>query len=326
MVLRLAIQRPNWPYKAPFRISYQSKDYDDAVIVELRDGDLVGRGEAIGVSYHGETGESMSAEIGSIAASIEQGLSRDRLRELLPPGGARNAVDCALWDLEAKRQGHPAWVLAGLQPLRPLYTDFTLSIGDVAEMAAAAQASSNTRLKVKLSGAGDLERVRAVRTARPDAQIIVDANQAWTIDHLRELVPALAELRVLLIEQPLKVGEDDVLQDFTSPIPICADESCQTVESLSGLVGRYSHVNIKLDKTGGLTEALSLANRAEAMGFKIMVGCMGGSSLSMAPAFLIGQRCEFVDLDGPLLLADDVPHAILYDGDLMHPPKPELWG
>jgi L-Ala-D/L-Glu epimerase len=295
--------------------------------VRLNDGELTGRGEAIGVSYHGETVESLLTQLTAIRSDLGKGVTRHDLQSLLPPGGARNAVDCALWDLESKRSGRRAWELAGIPSVNPLKTAYTLGMNSPDVMGeAAAAASKYSLLKLKLSGDGDLARVMAVRQARSDAEIIVDANQAWSERQLREFTPRLAELGVKLIEQPLPVGKDAFLARFDSPVPLCADESCQNTESLPSLVGKYRYVNIKLDKTGGLTEALHLARIANAEGFKLMVGCMAGSSLSMAPAFIVGQLCSVVDLDGPLLSTSDVPCAIRYEGSRMFAPEASLWG
>jgi L-alanine-DL-glutamate epimerase-like enolase superfamily enzyme len=245
----------------------------------------------------------------------------------MPPGGARNAVDCALWDLDAKRAGKRAWELAGISSLKPITTDHTIGLDTPEAMAQVASALQQFPiLKLKLCGKGDLERVLAVRAARPDAVLIVDANQAWTEMDLADLAPRFAEADVKLIEQPLPAAKDDVLLEFRSPVPLCADESCQTTESLPALVGKYQYVNIKLDKTGGLTEALRLAREAERRCFKLMVGCMAGSSVSMAPAFIVAQLCEFADLDGPLLSARDITPSIRYNGGCMYPPERALWG
>jgi L-alanine-DL-glutamate epimerase-like enolase superfamily enzyme len=293
----------------------------------VRDGDCEGRGEALGVSYHGESADSILGQLNHVLPHVKRGLSRNDVQALLPPGGARNALDCALWDLEAKRAKLRAWDLAGFSEVRPLITSYTLSVDTPERMAVvAAGVPQYPILKLKLGGDGDLERVRAVRSVRPDAVLIVDPNQAWSEAQLRCFTPQLAEIGVKLIEQPLPVGYDSVLKGFHSPIPLCADESCQTVESLDSLVGKYQYVMIKLDKTGGLTEALRLAMEATSRQLRLMVGCMGGSSLSMAPAFIIGQLCEFADLDGPLWNRRDVTHAIRYSGNVMSPPAIDLWG
>lgn len=325
--MQVEIRQVDLPFAQPFRIAYQTSTNAPAIIVELTEMTLVGRGEALGVGYHGETVESMKAQVKSIAAALSRGISRTELSQLLPAGGARNAVDCALWDLEAKRSGKRAWELAGMRSVKGLITDYTVGLDTSEHMAKTAAALRQyPKLKLKLSGEGDLERVMAVQAARPDAEIIVDANQAWTERQLRELAPSFAEIGVRLIEQPLPVGQDGVLSGYTCPVPLCADESCQTSESLDELVGRYQYINIKLDKAGGLTEALRLVCEAQRHQLKLMVGCMAGSSLSMAPAFIVGQFCEFVDLDGPLLSACDIDHAIRYEGGSMYPPDRELWG
>jgi L-Ala-D/L-Glu epimerase len=325
--MRVEFRQVDWPFASTFRIAYRTQTVAETVWVELTDGGLTGRGEGLEVVYHGETIPSMLAQIASVKDALEKGISREELPRLLPPGGARNAVDCALWDLEAKRAGRRAWDLAGIQTVQPLTTAYTLSMDSPQAMARAAAAVRQYRLlKLKLAGEDDLERVRAVRDARPDVDIIVDANQSWDERQLRELTPSLADLGVKLIEQPLPAGKDAALADFASPVPLCADESCQTTDSLPALKGKYQYINIKLDKTGGLTEALRLARAAQAANFKLMVGCMAGSSLSMAPAFIVGQLSSVIDLDGPLLSASDVPHAIHYEGSRMSVPDVRLWG
>jgi L-alanine-DL-glutamate epimerase-like enolase superfamily enzyme len=325
--MHVEISRVDWELVATFRISYRARTHAQTVVVELRDGDWVGRGEALGVSYHGESADSLSSQLQAVADKLQQGISREEAATLLPPGGARNAVDCALWDLEAKRAGQRAWNLAGLGEVRPIMTDYTLGVDTPEAMAKTARELRQYSIfKLKLTGEGDLERVGAVHAARPDATLIVDPNQAWSERQLHEFTPRLAELGVKLIEQPLPVGQDEALAAFDSPVPLCADESCQTVESLQALVGKYQYVNIKLDKTGGLTEALRLARAAREMDFRLMVGCMGGSSLSMAPAFIIGQWCDFCDLDGPLWSKHDVPNGIRYEGNQMFAPGADLWG
>lgn len=325
--MQVKISRVEWPYAAVFRISSGAQVSAEAVQVELRDGSITGRGEGHSVFYHDETVDSMLAQLNSIESDLARGISREQLQSRMPAGGARNAVDCALWDIEAKRSGKRAWELAGMPAVGPITSDFTLSLDTPAAMAAAAaRVPQYSRLKLKITGDGDIERVAAIRAARPDVSLIVDANQAWSERHLHEFVPKLRPLGVELIEQPLPAGKDEALARFNSPIPLCADESCQTRSSLSALVGKYQYVNIKLDKTGGLTEALALAREAQKLGFRLMVGCMAGSSLAMAPAFIIGQMCDFVDLDGPLLAKTDMAHPIRYDGGSMHPPESALWG
>ena len=325
--MHVRFYRAEWEFKRPFRIAYRIRTHAATVVVEVQEGSAVGRGEAAGVSYRGETIDTLLEQLAGVALDVQNGTSREHLEKLLPAGGARNALDCALWDLESKRSGRRAWELAGLEGVRQLLTAYTLGV-DTPEITgqAAADAIGCTLLKIKLTGAHDIERVAAVRRARPDAQLIVDANQAWSEEQLREYTPQLAQLGVLLIEQPLPIGKDAVLRDFESPVPLCADESCQDSSSLPELLGKYQFVNIKLDKTGGLTEALRLAHAARMYGLKLMVGCMGGSSLAMAPAFVLGQLCEIVDLDGPLLMKFDVAYAIVYEGDRMSLPDARLWG
>ena len=320
-------RRVDWPYITPFRISYSVSTVAETVWVELRDGQHVGRGEAMGVPYHGESADSLLTQLQSVRHAVNADLTRETLKSLLPPGGARNALDCALWDLEAKRSGRRAWELAGINTVGPLRTAFTLGLDSPeATGLAASKTEQYSLLKLKLGGEGDIERVKAVRRARPRVDLIVDANQAWNERQLRAFTPILHDLGVQLIEQPLPANNDHILAEFESPVPLCADESCQTTESLPGLSGKYDYVNIKLDKTGGLTEALRLAQAARTANFKLMVGCMGGSSFAMAPAFIVGQLCAFVDLDGPLLASNDVPHAIRYDGSILSVPDAALWG
>lgn len=325
--MQVEFRRVNWPFMSTFRIATREQTIAETVWVELREGPFTGRGEGMCVYYRGETMDSLLTQLNQARAHLAKGVSPAELQSLLPPGGARNAVDCALWDLEAKRAGRRAWALAGIESVKPLTTAYTLSVDSPEAMKRAASAVPNySLLKLKLSGEDDIERVSVVRDARPDADIIVDANQSWSEWHLESCIPKLAQLGVKLIEQPLPAHNDDALVGFVSPIPLCADESCQTTESLPSLVGKYQYVNIKLDKTGGLTEALRLARAAQAADFKLMVGCMAGSSLGMAPAFIIGQFCSVVDLDGPLLAATDVDHPILYEGNRMHSPSVSLWG
>lgn len=325
--MQVEFRQVDWPYARVFRIAYRVSAVAETVHVRLTDGPYVGCGEALGVSYHGETVASMLAQLDRVKAQLCAGISRAELSTLLPPGGARNAIDCALWDLESKRTGKRAWELAGFSSVRPITTDYTIGLDTPEAMGrVAATLYRYPVLKLKLCGNKDLERVLAVRAVRPDADLIVDANQAWTEWELRELAPRLAEIGVKLIEQPLPAGKDDALLRYEHPVPLCADESCQTTDSLSDLVGKYHYVNIKLDKTGGLTEALRLAREAERRHFKLMVGCMAGSSLSMAPAFIVAQLCEFADLDGPLLSSRDISPSIQYDGGRMHPPQRALWG
>jgi L-alanine-DL-glutamate epimerase-like enolase superfamily enzyme len=297
------------------------------VIAEIIDGPHCGRGECRPYPRYDETVESVSAAIEALAPKIAAGLDRQGLQSELPAGAARNAVDAAFFDLEAKRSGRSAWQIAGLAPLQPLETAFTLSLDTPARMEEAAHAASaRPLLKVKLGGAGDPERIAAVRRGAPKARLIVDANEAWTADLLAENLRACAEHGVALVEQPLPAGADAILAEIARPVPVCADESVHDREGLAELVGRYDAVNIKLDKTGGLTEALLTIAEARKLGFSVMVGCMVASSLAMAPAVLAAQGADFVDLDGPLLLARDCAHGLRYEGSTVFPPTPELWG
>jgi len=265
--------------------------------------------------------------IEALVPAVAEGLDRAGLQAALPPGAARNAVDAAFWDLEAKTSGKSVSRLAGIEPPRPVVTAYTLSLGEPDAMGrAAAEHAGRPLLKLKLTGEGDLERVRAVRSAAPASRLIVDANEGWNAEHFERYAPVLAELGVALIEQPMPAGHDDALAEVPHPVPICADESCHTTEDIDALVGKYEVVNVKLDKTGGLTEALSLVRAARARGFRLMVGCMVGTSLAMAPACFLAQDSEFVDLDGPLLLAKDRQPGLRYDGSTLYPPKPALWG
>lgn len=329
MALSLRARVRSWPLRRPFQIAYETFTCVDTVLVEISDGGVVGRGEAAGVSYHGETAEGLLAQIQAAASAIESGASRADLLSALPAGGARNALDCALWDLEARQSGEPAWKKAGIEALAPVRTVFTLGLAGVEETvehAVCAVREGRRHLKLKLDGRDDEALVAAVRRAVPDAVLIVDANQSWSREHLRDLPLALARMGVRLIEQPVPAGEDEALAGVPAPVPFCADESCQTAADVERLRGLYSHVNIKLDKTGGLTEALALARRAREAGMGLMVGNMCGSSLGMAPGFVVAQGCELVDLDGPLLNAADWPDGFRYEGDLMLPAAPGFWG
>jgi L-Ala-D/L-Glu epimerase len=325
--MQIELYRNEWEFSSPFRISYGTRTRTQTAVVQLRDGEHVGRGEASGVAYRGETAESLLQELHLARENLPKGVTRFELQHLLPPGGARNAIDCALWDLEAKRRSCRAWEIAGLQSVRTLRTAFTLSLDAPEAMGkAAAAAKSYSLLKLKLCGTDDIERVTVIRRARPDAELIVDANQGWDERQLKDFTPRFAALGVKLIEQPLPAGKDDALAGFATPVPFCADESCQTTESLPELLGKYQYVNIKLDKAGGLTEALRVVQAAQRMRFGLIVGCMAGSSLATAPGFIVGQFCDVVDLDAPLLLNSDVPHAIRYEGSAMHAPEACLWG
>ena len=291
------------------------------------DDGYIGRGECEPQDHYGETIESVIEQIESQRKALEEGLSRSDLQAALPAGAARNALDCALWDLEAKKSGTPVWQLAGLDEPRVLTTVYTISLDTPEKMAAQASDYHDwPMLKLKLGGGNDLDRVRAVRAVTPGVRFIVDANESWTLDELLSFAPILKDLGVDLIEQPLAASQDDLLKGLNIDIPICADESCHSVASLPAIKGLYDFVNIKLDKTGGLTEALRLAEEAKALGFRLMTGCMTGTSLAMAPATLTAAMGEFVDLDGPLLLARDRQPGIKYDKGLMQPVAPEVWG
>ncbi len=322
----LTVGSESWPLRGAFTISRGSKTSADVVVVEIAAGGAVGRGECVPYPRYGESPRSTARQIVALRGESEDGLSRAELQSRLPAGAARNAIDAALWDLEAKRSGTPAWKLAGLAQPAPLVSAYTLSLDTPARMAAAAAAAHRPLLKLKLGGEDDVERVRAVRMSAPDSRLIVDANEAWTPEILANAAPALAALGVELIEQPLPAGEDGALAALERPIPVCADESCHGEASLDGLAGRYEFVNIKLDKTGGLTAALALAAEARARGFGIMLGCMLGTSLGMAPAALMGAMAAYVDLDGPSLLDRDREPGIRYEGSVMHPSPAGLWG
>ena len=327
MSRNLTVRRHAWPIRGSFTISRGSKTSADTLIVEIKDGDAAGRGECVPYARYGETMEGAEAQIRSVAAAVRDGADRSDMLDLLPAGAARNAVDCALWDLAAKLSGKPAWQLAGLNAPKPVRTAYTISLDTVDAMGrAAAKAAAMPLLKLKLTGEGDVERVAAVRENAPDARIVVDANEAWTERHLDRFIPALASLGVEMIEQPFPSEKDDALVGYDGPITLCADESCHDRSSLDGLAGKYGMVNIKLDKTGGLTEAVALREEARHRGFEVMVGCMLASSLAMAPALLLAQDVEVVDLDGPLWLAEDYQPALRVDGALLHPPEPALWG
>jgi len=305
---------------APFRISGFVFERQDLVVVTLRDGALRGRGEASGVYYLKDDPQKIVATLETHRARIEQGIDRESLQELLPPGGARNALDCALWELDAARAGRTVWELAGLHAVNPLVTTFTLGADEPAVMAEGARKYLHARaLKLKLTGELDIDiaRVRAVRAARPGAWIGVDANQGYRIDALNSLIPVLVEANVSLLEQPLARGREADLQGYVSPVPIAADESVLGLADVPGLVGRFNVVNIKLDKCGGLTEALAMARQARELGLKVMVGNMVGTSLAMAPGFVVGQLCDIVDLDGPTFLKRDcIPGATYADGKI----------
>ena len=328
--MRIEARQLTYAFARPFRIASQT--YYDAPVVEvsIADGDLVGRGEAAGVDYLGETCESMLAQIALLGVAARGARSLKRCWEIVhgltPPGGARNALDCALWDLQAKRSGVRASDLAG-QGNDTVDTYITIGLDTPEVMARDAKAfGSLARIKIKLGHSRGRDCLRAVRAAAPDARLIVDANQAWTFEQLLEMEEELLASGVELVEQPLAAGEDDALLDYRGRLLLCADESCHDRASLPALAGKYAFINIKLDKTGGLTEALALADAASARGFRLMVGCMGGSSLGIAPALIVAQRCEIVDLDCPLQLRHDIADGLRFDGHRIGRCDPALWG
>jgi L-Ala-D/L-Glu epimerase len=319
----LSVSEEAFPLAEVFTIARGSKTEARVVTVTLAQDGVTGRGECVPYARYGESVESVRGQI----AALPEGVTRAALQELLPPGAARNAVDCALWDLAAKRAGRRVWEMAGLPAPAPLVTAYTLSLDTPGRMrAAAARNAARPVLKIKLGTPDDMARLEAVRSGAPVARIIVDANEGWTAELYRDLAPHLARLGVVLVEQPLPAGRDDMLAEIARPVPVCADESCHDRATLAALKGKYDAVNIKLDKTGGLTEALALRDAARAAGFQVMVGCMVGTSLGMAPAALVAQGAAFVDLDGPLLLARDRDAAIRYEGSQMAVPEAALWG
>jgi L-alanine-DL-glutamate epimerase-like enolase superfamily enzyme len=323
----LTIRAESWPTAEAFVIARGAKTAAEVVVAEIVEGDHRGRGEATPYARYGETIEGVLAQMETARPALEGGAGRAVLQDLAPPGAARNALDCALWDLEAKQAGVRAWTLAGRPRLDPVKTCFTISLGPPEAMAAAAREQARRpMLKLKIGGADDLDGVAAVRAAAPRARLIVDANEALSFEALRRLAPELARLGVLLIEQPLPASEDAELAGYEGSIPLCADESLHTRAELAACVGRYAYVNIKLDKAGGLTEALALADAAKAQGFGVMAGCMVATSLAMAPALIVAQGAAFVDLDGPLLLARDRVPGLAISGSVIEPPPPELWG
>jgi len=326
--LKMDVMLERHPLAAPFRISGYLFDVGEGVLVTLSDGEHRGRGEGSGVYYLGDDQANMARELETHRTLIEAGISREELLTLMPPGGARNAVDCALWELEADQRRMPVWAIAGIGMPKPVITTFTLGADDPAKMADGARGYADAQaIKLKLTGDPDLDgaRVRAVREARPDVWLGVDANQGFTIAELREMIPLFADSRVDLIEQPLKRGNEADLEGFHSPIPIAADESALVLADVEGMIGRFDVLNIKLDKCGGLTEALMMADRGKALGLDIMVGNMVGTSLAMAPAFILAQQCRVVDLDGPTFLARDRTPSIVYrDGTVWS--GDEVWG
>jgi L-Ala-D/L-Glu epimerase / N-acetyl-D-glutamate racemase len=317
----------HWPIAGSFTISRGAKTEAVTVVAELSRGGLTGRGECVPYPRYGETPEATLAALKSMREPLRRGLDRQALQQAMPAGAARNALDCAWLDLEAKTRGQRVWDMLGRPAPRPCTTAYTISLGTPEAMAAAtAQAAHRRLLKIKLGGDGDGARIKAVRQAAPDSELIVDANEAWTPDNLEQHLAECAEADVTCVEQPLPAGRDEALAKIKRPLAVCADESVHDRPTLAGLRERYDAINIKLDKTGGLTEALEMADAARALGFEIMVGCMVATSLAMAPAMLLAGAARFVDLDGPLLLKRDREGGLRYDGSLVYPPEATLWG
>ncbi|OHY97616.1 dipeptide epimerase [Salinicola sp. MIT1003] len=325
--MKLSVEAQVFPLAEVFTISRGSRSEARVVVVTLSDGAHAGRGECVPYAHYGESVDSVIAQIESMRDALAQGMDRLELQSRLPAGAARNALDCAFWDLEAKSAGKPVWELAGIDAPRAVITAFTLSLESPDAMREKARRhAARPLLKLKLGGEGDIERLEAVREGAPEARIIVDANEGWDRDAYERLAPTLVSLGISMVEQPLPAGQDAPLAEIERPLPVCADEACHDRSSLASLMGRYDMINIKLDKTGGLTEALALKQEALTLGFDIMVGCMVGSSLSMAPALLVAQGAAVVDLDGPLLLARDREHGMRFDADGIHPATSALWG
>jgi L-Ala-D/L-Glu epimerase len=321
--MRIGVREDAFPLARAFTISRGSRTEARVISVTLEHDGTAGRGECLPYPRYGETAESVRAQI----AGLPETFDRIGLQDLLPPGAARAAVDCALWDLEAKRARRRVWQLAGLPEPAPVISAYTLSLDTPAEMErAAAEQAWRPLLKLKLGGEGDMARLEAVRRGAPGCRLVVDANEGWSAEVYAGLAPALVALGVAMVEQPLPADDDAALGEVARPLPVCADESCHDRASLAVLRGRYDMVNVKLDKTGGLTEALALVPQARALGFGVMVGCMMTSSLAVAPAVLVAQGADLADLDPPMLLARDRDPALKVDGALVHPPEPALWG
>lgn len=323
----ISVEAERFPIAGTFTISRGSKTEAEVITCTIRQGSHIGRGECVPYKRYGESMDSVRDAIEAMSERIVDGLGRTALVDAMPAGAARNAIDCALWDLEAKISGIPVAKAIGAVPARTLETAYTLSLGEPEAMAAQARANAaRPLLKVKIGGENDIARIQAVRQAAPQSRIILDANEGWTDDNIVANLAFAAEQGIALIEQPLPAGSDAILRHIAHPVPICADESVHEAKNLETLVGLYDAVNIKLDKSGGLTAALVLRNRARELGFGVMVGCMVGTSLAMAPAVLLAQDADFVDLDGPLLLARDRVPGLVYQGSLVSPPDTALWG
>lgn len=325
--MKLTIADERWPIAGSFTISRGSKTEAHVVTVTLEDGAHKGTGECVPYPRYEETVPQVMAALDAVRTRIESGVTRAEIPSLVAPHAAQNALDCALWDLEAKRAGRPVWQIAGLPEPKPAVTAYTLSLDTPEAMGeAAAKAAHRPLLKLKLGRDGDAARLKLIRKNAPSSRLIVDANEGWTGDTLKAMLAACAEVGVELVEQPLPAGNDEALRNMPRAVTVCADESAHGLDSLDGMIGKYDAINIKLDKTGGLTPAIALAHAARERGLKIMVGCMLATSLGMAPAFLLSPLADFIDLDGPLLLRKDRDPGIRFDGSLMHPPHPALWG
>jgi L-alanine-DL-glutamate epimerase-like enolase superfamily enzyme len=322
----IKVEQKNWLLRKPFKISRDVATHAETLLCHISDGTHTGSGEAAGVTYKGETVDSIKMQIDAARPQIADGIGRDELQQLMPPGGARNAVDCALWDLEAKQSGRTVWQMLDWRP-HAVTTVYTIGMDAPENMQKDAAAHGDfPTLKVKVGIGDPIEQISAIRQGSPDAAIVIDANQAWTVEDLDKYAEGLKALNVEMVEQPLAHDSDEILRGYESLIPLCADESCDSRADLERLAGLYDIINIKLDKTGGLTEAVALALQAESMGFDLMVGNMLGSSLAMAPAFVIAQRCKYVDIDGPLLQAEDCDYALQYERGQVEPFSPQLWG
>jgi L-alanine-DL-glutamate epimerase-like enolase superfamily enzyme len=326
MPRRLGFRVEKWPISGAFTISRGAKTEAAVIVAEISDGPLTGRAECVPYARYGESLESVGRQIEALAAAVAEGTNRQQLQTLLPPGAARNAIDCALWDLEAKLAKKSVAALAGIAAPRAVTTAYTLSLDTPEAMARAAKQNARPVLKLKLGGDGDTERLHAVRAAAPDALLIADANEGWNERNLAGNLRACAKTRIALVEQPVPAEQDEILRNIEHPVPICADESFHDCASFEKIEGKYDAVNVKLDKTGGLTEALQVATEAERRGLVLMVGCMVSTSLAMAPAMLLTPRAKFIDLDGPLLLAKDRENGMRYVGSTVFPPGPALWG
>ena len=324
---RVIARTESWPLVRPFAISRGVKTQADVVVVDISEGDCTGRGECVPYPRYNETVGGVVSEIETIMPQIKRGIDRAALAAIMPAGAARNAIDNALWDLEAKSTQQRAWDIAGIHAPKPSITAETIGLGTIDKMVSAARRLTKAPLiKVKLDAELITERMQAVHDNAPNARLIVDPNEGWTVDILKDVAPALVKMGVEMIEQPVPAGDDEGLRDYALPVTICADEACHTKDDLASLVGKYQMINIKLDKTGGLTEAMELAKAAQALDLGIMIGCMVGTSLAMAPAMLLACVAEFVDLDGPLLLKKDREPGLKFEGGLVYPPEAQLWG